>query len=394
MNEIIKYEDHQGNHVVLSFETVRKYLVNGQGNVTDQEIVMFLELCKYKKLNPFLREAYLIKYSDNQPANIVVSYEVFIKYASRHPKFRGFQADVEISKDGRTPLKAWCEVYIEGYQVPIKSEVYYQEYVGKKYNPRTGKYEVNRMWREKPITMLKKVAISQALRWAFPEELGGMYTVDEINTVDPDTVSTTPITPIDVEYKEKTESEQPEQPGSAPVPAPVKEEPTAEQTTEEINLINELLQIKEELEKYNYKFNDKQIKFFDNITAHPATVLEKARERLQQTLSEVKTNLAREGIGVNEEATIKLIKESLKDKNLLVKDLLAEFNARTLKQLIKDVHINDILAKIKDLANRPAPEPEPEPAPEPEEPAEDDIDNPFRQWLMSHAQEDNSEDVF
>ena len=41
---------------------VRDYLVRGNDDVTDQEVVMFINLCKYQQLNPFLNEAYLVKF--------------------------------------------------------------------------------------------------------------------------------------------------------------------------------------------------------------------------------------------------------------------------------------------------------------------------------------------
>ena len=66
---IIEY-DSNGEKVKLSPATVRAYLVSGQGAVTDQEVAMFMSLCKYQHLNPFLREAYLIKYGTS-PATIV-----------------------------------------------------------------------------------------------------------------------------------------------------------------------------------------------------------------------------------------------------------------------------------------------------------------------------------
>ena len=63
---------------VLNAETVKNYLVSGNGAVTDQEVLMFIELCKAQKLNPFIREAYLIKFGTS-PANIVVGKDVFVK---------------------------------------------------------------------------------------------------------------------------------------------------------------------------------------------------------------------------------------------------------------------------------------------------------------------------
>ena len=66
---LVEY-DSNGEKIKLSMQTVRNYLVSGAGNVSDQECVMFMTLCKYQHLNPFLREAYLIKYG-NSPATIV-----------------------------------------------------------------------------------------------------------------------------------------------------------------------------------------------------------------------------------------------------------------------------------------------------------------------------------
>ena len=45
------------DQVKLNPGIVRKYLVNGQGSVTDQEIVYFMHLCKSRQLNPFTNEA-------------------------------------------------------------------------------------------------------------------------------------------------------------------------------------------------------------------------------------------------------------------------------------------------------------------------------------------------
>mgnify|MGYP001051470861 CR=1 FL=1 len=169
---IVRYKAGD-NMVELSPDTVRKFLVSGEGKITDQEIMMFLKLCEYQQLNPFLREVYLIKYG-NKPAAMVTGKETFLKRAYRHPKYRGHKTG--ISDNGQI---AWGEVYVEGYVVPIRCEVDFKEYVGKKSDG-----TINRMWASKPNTMLKKVALVQALREAFPETFGGMYSQEEINTVD------------------------------------------------------------------------------------------------------------------------------------------------------------------------------------------------------------------
>lgn len=176
--------------VKLSPAIIRNYLVNGNGNVTDQEVVMFLNLCRFQHLNPFLREAYLIKFG-NQPATIVTGKDAITKRAYRNPKFAGQQAGVVIFHPESGELEhrngsllmaneqlvgGWAKVYVKGYEVPIEAVVSYQEYVGTK-NDGT----VNGQWQKKPATMIRKVALVQALREAFPEDLGGLYASEEMN---------------------------------------------------------------------------------------------------------------------------------------------------------------------------------------------------------------------
>ena len=60
-----------GAEVQLSPATVKNYLVSGNAErVTDQEVVMFINLCKYNGLNPWLREAYCIKYGSGTGSTI------------------------------------------------------------------------------------------------------------------------------------------------------------------------------------------------------------------------------------------------------------------------------------------------------------------------------------
>lgn len=175
--------------VKLSPAIIRNYLVNGNGEVTDQEIVMFLNLCRFQHLNPFLREAYLIKFG-NQPATIVTGKDAITKRAMRNPKYAGQQAGVVVRtesgeldyRNGSLLLSdeelvgGWAKVYVKGYEVPIEAVVSYQEYVGT-----TKDGTVNSQWSKKPATMIRKVALVQALREAFPEDLGGMYASEEMN---------------------------------------------------------------------------------------------------------------------------------------------------------------------------------------------------------------------
>jgi phage recombination protein Bet len=187
-NQSIEYESN-GTMVKLSPAIVKNYLVNGNGNVTNQEIVMFLNLCKAQHLNPFLREAYLIKFGSSQ-ASIVTGKEVFTKRAQRNKNYAGQQAGIIVQKedsslenrigtlklDGESIVGGWAKVFIKGYDVPVELTVSFDEYVGLKSDG-----SVNGQWAKKPATMIRKVALVQALREAFPEELQGMYDQDEMS---------------------------------------------------------------------------------------------------------------------------------------------------------------------------------------------------------------------
>lgn len=167
---------------VLTADTVKNYLTSGNGAVTEQETLMFIELCKAQKLNPFIREAYLIKFG-NSPANIVVGKDVFVKRAYRNPNFEGMKAGiVTVDKEGNTHeregslklpgetlIGGWCEVYTNDKKFPIKSVVSLEEYS-----------KSQSTWKTMPCVMIRKCAMVTALREAFPEDLQGLYDASEV----------------------------------------------------------------------------------------------------------------------------------------------------------------------------------------------------------------------
>ncbi len=78
-NELMVKYEAGGQEIQLSQSDVKNFLVSGDANrVTEKEFKLFLELCKFQKLNPFLRDAYLVKYGDKD-ANIIVGKDFFIK---------------------------------------------------------------------------------------------------------------------------------------------------------------------------------------------------------------------------------------------------------------------------------------------------------------------------
>ncbi|MDR0712602.1 MAG: phage recombination protein Bet [Prevotellaceae bacterium] len=171
-----------GQEVKLSYDIVRNYLVRGNAHVSDQELVQFISICKFNQLNPFLNEAYLVKFGgQNASAQMVVSKEALMKRAENCPEYDGFKAglilkrgndiiDVEgsflLSTD--VLLGGWAEVYRSDRRLPFISRVSLAEYDKKQ-----------SIWLDKKSTMIRKTAIVQAMREAFPTQLGAMYTAEE-----------------------------------------------------------------------------------------------------------------------------------------------------------------------------------------------------------------------
>lgn len=199
-NALVRYETELGE-VKLSPQIIKQYLVSGDAEkVTEQEVMMFLALCRYQRLNPFLREAYLIKFG-NSPATIVTGKETFTKRAAASEKVTGWEAGVIIQKeDGSLDYRVgtivlpeeklvggWAKVHRKDWTVPLETSVSLAEYERKK---KDGTLMSN--WRNMPATMIRKVALVQALREAMPSEFAGMYSPEEM-PVDDSTLDSQPI---------------------------------------------------------------------------------------------------------------------------------------------------------------------------------------------------------
>jgi len=170
----------------LTVDVIKKYI---NPDVTDEEAYVFLQLCKAQGLNPFIGEAHLIKYKGS-PAKMVVGKDVFLKRAEKNPAFDGFKAGIIIrNKDGEIEhregtvlyggeeelIGGWARVHRKDRKIPFYNEVSLSEY--KQYK-KDG--TVQKMWREKEATMIRKVPLVQSLREAFPGDLGGLYDSSEM----------------------------------------------------------------------------------------------------------------------------------------------------------------------------------------------------------------------
>lgn len=149
-------------------QLVRDVVAKG---ATDDELELFLYRCKAMGLNPLKPgQIHFVKYG-TAPGTIVVGIEGFRAMAQRTGQLEGIKRGVIRNSSGQC-IGGWAEVYRKGWKVPAKEEVSLAEY-------HTGKNPWNRM----PETMIKKVSEAASLRMAFPDELGGVYTQEEMNHV-------------------------------------------------------------------------------------------------------------------------------------------------------------------------------------------------------------------
>lgn len=174
--------------VTLTEQAVRNVVCNGREDVPAVQIGMFMAKCRAMRLD-MLADVIPTVYGDGDKAKIamVVTKDAYMRRAFSNPRYRGFQAGVVIvtpdgaltkregeavyTSAGEFLLGGWAAVYADGYDKPVYSECALEEYAeGKGNGP----------WRTMPGTMIRKVALVHALREAFPDTLGGLYTQDEM----------------------------------------------------------------------------------------------------------------------------------------------------------------------------------------------------------------------
>ncbi|MCF0159071.1 MAG: phage recombination protein Bet [Veillonella sp.] len=222
----------------LTPETVRKYLTKGNGNFSDQDILLFIALCEKQGIDPWQGDAYLIKYSRNasDPAQTVVGKNFYMKRADLFEDYDGIEAGIIVygeegkeiregshwDKDLETLVGGWCKVFRKDRK-PHFVSVALEEYIGRKQDG-----SPNSMWASKPATMIRKTAISQALRECFPNRFAGTYEPEELSIPDADVPQSLPEPEKpesqQIEYNQVRQMEQASMQKAQKQPAPAFEE--------------------------------------------------------------------------------------------------------------------------------------------------------------------------
>ena len=202
------------------------------------EFDLFVATCNRLRLDPFARQIYLVpRFQDGKKVwQSQVSIDGFRLIAERTGQYRG-QTPVEwCGKDGRwvsvwlseeLPAAARVGVIRAGFAEPLVRVARFKSYAQTKQGG-----DLNKMWRTMPDVMIAKCAEALALRAAFPNELAGVYTPEEIPEVEGEVIDkatgevtrqreTKPATRVESRTAEPAQTSQDAQTGAEPPSDPV-----------------------------------------------------------------------------------------------------------------------------------------------------------------------------
>jgi len=201
---------------------------------TDEELRLFVEVCKRKNLDPFSKQIHPVRRWDSTLRRETMTFQTgidgFRLVAQRSGEYAGQTTPRWCGADGKwreiwldknPPAGAIVGVYRAGFKEAMFATATYSEFV-----QMTKEGAPNSMWRKMPANQLAKCAEALALRKAFPEELGGLYTAEEMGQADnPPPLPTTAPKAAEIPTYDDTNAEQtsPPEPEDEPAAASIKQ---------------------------------------------------------------------------------------------------------------------------------------------------------------------------
>jgi phage recombination protein Bet len=156
-----------------SEEEVRLIKATVAADLNPEEFKAFVYVARERHLNPLLKQIYAIKYGGKVTHQ--TSIDGFRAIAARTKLHAGTDDAVFEGTPSTAGFRATVTVWklVGGVRCPFVATARWEEY-----NPGQG------LWKKMPHSQLGKCSEALALRKAFPEDLGGLYTADEMAQAD------------------------------------------------------------------------------------------------------------------------------------------------------------------------------------------------------------------